>query len=57
MRLQAQINQIIRGKVSDKETQSPLPSATLILLSESKVQTGILSDEKGNFRFQPNPVG
>jgi hypothetical protein len=57
IRLQAQISQIIRGKVSDKETQSPIPSATLILLSESKVQTGILSDEKGNFRFQPNPVG
>lgn len=53
----AQITQVIRGKVLDKETQSTLPGATLLILSESNISTGTLADSEGKFRFPPSPVG
>lgn len=52
----SQIQQTIRGKVLDKETQMPLQGATLIV-NDTILKKGAVSDEKGNFRITDIPVG
>lgn len=52
----AQVTQTIRGKVLEKETQIPLQGATVII-TDTTLKKGALSDEKGNFRISEVPVG
>ncbi len=56
MSLKGQVTQTIRGKILEKETQLPLQGAT-ILITDTTLKKGSLSDEKGNFRISEVPVG
>jgi hypothetical protein len=49
--------QVIRGKVLDKESKSPLPGATVILASDTITLRGVITDAKGSFRIENVPVG
>lgn len=52
----AQITQVIKGTVLDKQTQSPLPGAIVQLLnSESPI--GSSTNDKGEFKLQNVPIG
>lgn len=53
----AQVTQVIRGTVTDRESHQVLPGATLKVLSETGSNRGMVSDEKGAFRFTDVPVG
>lgn len=46
----------IRGTIVDKQSQYPIPGATVILL-ESNPAVGTASDADGNFRLENIPVG
>ena len=48
-------NGIIKGKIIDKQSESPLVNATVILEGVKKVST--LSDENGNFQINNVPLG
>jgi hypothetical protein len=50
------ITQTIKGKVVDKETQSPLPGATILVLNTDPV-IGAVSDINGAFIVKNVPVG
>lgn len=50
------LSQTIRGKVLDKQSKSPLPGASVIVLGVEPVM-GALTDEDGNFRLSNVPVG
>jgi hypothetical protein len=50
------ITQTVRGKVSDVETNIPLPGATVII-ENSDPLIGTVTDLDGNFRFDNVPVG
>jgi hypothetical protein len=52
----AQPTQTIRGRVTDKESKSPLPGATIILLNSNPL-VGTVTDLDGNFRISGVPVG
>ena len=51
-----EITQSIRGKVVDKDSQMPLPGASLII-ADSDPQIGTTTDEYGEFNFGLLPVG
>ncbi|MFD2162584.1 carboxypeptidase regulatory-like domain-containing protein [Paradesertivirga mongoliensis] len=51
-----QLTQTVRGKVIDKESNSPLPGVILRLTSVSPVKL-VSTDEAGEFRFLNVPVG
>jgi hypothetical protein len=51
------LTQTVRGKVVDRETQFPLPGATIILLSDTVRLKGSSTDESGNFRIENVSVG
>lgn len=51
---QAQITQNLRGKVIDKETQTPLPGVSVSILNAQK---GIQTDSEGQFQFEKLPLG
>lgn len=53
---QEQLTQTIRGVVVDKQSKSPLPGASIVLL-EGESLTGTSSDSKGNFRLENVPIG
>jgi hypothetical protein len=48
--------QTIRGRVIDKDTQSPLPGAGIVLLNSSP-SIGVVSDQDGKFRLEKIPLG
>ncbi len=48
--------QVIRGKVVDKQSQTPLPGANIILL-ESDPPVGTSTSSAGDFRLEGVPVG
>lgn len=50
------LSQTIRGKVIDKDTQQPLPGATIFITNLS-TQKGTSTDTEGNFRLKNVPVG
>jgi len=50
------LTQTIRGKVIDKDTQQPLPGAT-IFITNLESQKGTSTDTEGNFRLENVPVG
>jgi hypothetical protein len=49
--------QVIRGKVIDKESKSPLPGATVVLASDTSSFRGVTTDARGNFRLENVSVG
>lgn len=48
--------QVIRGKIVDEQTQTPLPGANIVLL-ETNPLFGTVSDAKGEFRLENVPLG
>lgn len=52
----AQPTQTIRGRVFDKESKTPLPGATIVLLNSDPL-VGAVTDVDGNFRIQNVGVG
>ena len=48
--------QVIRGVVVDKQTQTPLPGANILLL-DSDPPKGTVSNEQGEFRLENIPTG
>ena len=53
----AQNGQTVRGKISDAETRSPLPGATVLLLSDTTGKFGTTSDDQGMFMLENVPLG
>ena len=49
--------QIVRGKVVDKETQVELPGASIMIISDTTNLIGSASDLNGNFRLENVPYG
>jgi hypothetical protein len=54
--LNAQTMQTIRGTVIDKESKTPLPGASVILLN-SQPLNGVATDNDGNFRLEKVALG
>lgn len=54
--LSAQQVQTIRGRVTDKESKTPLPGANVVLLNVEPL-TGTITDNDGNFRLDKVAVG
>jgi hypothetical protein len=52
----AQQLQTIRGRVTDKESKTPLPGANVIILN-SQPLIGAKTDSEGNFRLEKVPIG
>ncbi|TSE10722.1 MULTISPECIES: TonB-dependent receptor [Aquimarina] len=46
----------IKGQITDKQSESPLPGATIELLSEAE-PIGVVTDYDGYFRLEDIPVG
>jgi hypothetical protein len=53
---QAQITQVVKGNVRDKDSQIPLPGAT-ILIETTNPSIGTTSDMEGNFKLEKVPIG
>lgn len=53
----SQVNQTIRGTVYDKESRQTIVGATVILVTDSTVPTGAVTDIDGNYRIANVPVG
>ncbi len=51
-----QLTQTIRGRIVDRESQLPLPGATVAIVTVSP-QMGTATDQDGNFRLDKVPVG
>ncbi|MDQ3394911.1 MAG: TonB-dependent receptor [Bacteroidota bacterium] len=51
------IFQVVRGKVSDSEIKTPLPGASIVLLSDTSTFRGTTTDDRGVFRMDQVPVG
>ncbi|MBD0256439.1 MAG: carboxypeptidase-like regulatory domain-containing protein, partial [Cytophagales bacterium] len=51
------LTQTVRGRIVDKETQTPLPGATVQLLSDSAGTTGTATDADGYYRLDKVNVG
>lgn len=49
--------QTIRGQILEKETNSSLPSASVILYKDAELFKSVRSDLNGNFRMDNIPVG
>ncbi|MGE0021093.1 MAG: carboxypeptidase regulatory-like domain-containing protein [Draconibacterium sp.] len=52
----AQPVQTIRGRVTDKESKTPLPGANVVLV-DSNPLVGASTDSEGNFRLEKVPLG
>lgn len=49
--------QVVRGKVVDKETQVALPGASVLIISDTVTSRGSATDVNGNFRIEGVPYG
>ncbi len=54
--VKAQQGQTIRGHVTDKDSKTPLPGATVVLLNVQPL-TGTISDQEGDFRLSNVKLG
>jgi hypothetical protein len=54
--IKAQSFQTIRGTVTDKESKTPLPGATVVLLGSEPLK-GTVTDGEGNFRLEKVAIG
>lgn len=50
------LTQTVKGKITDAETQVPLPGAYVILVGSEPV-LGVITDANGNYSFQDVPIG
>lgn len=50
-------SQTIRGKVVAAETHFPLPGATIMLIADTTLLTGVTTSADGDFRLENIPVG
>ena len=50
------LSQTVRGQVVDKETQTTLPGATIVILNTDPIKASI-TDVNGNFRIDKVPIG
>jgi len=48
--------QTVKGRITDTDTRTPLPGASIILVGSSPL-TGTISDMDGNFRLEKVPAG
>lgn len=55
--LQAQINQTVRGTIRDKDTRATLVGASVVLIGDSSITLGAVSDIDGNYTLENVPVG
>ncbi len=53
---QNQYKQTIRGNVVDKDAQSPLPGATIVILNTTPI-IGTSTDANGDFKLENVPIG
>lgn len=53
----AQITQVVRGTVIDKESNIPLEGVTVVALKDSTILGGSTTDATGTFRLEKVPVG
>lgn len=53
----AQIRQVVRGKVFDKESHVSLPGANVRVISDTVSSPGATTDQNGVFRIENVPVG
>ena len=53
---QAQITQVVKGTVRDKDSQIPLPGATIIV-ETANPQIGATTDTEGIFKLEKVPIG
>lgn len=51
-----ELTQTIKGKITDIDTEIPLPGAYVIILDTDPVK-GVVSDMDGNFKLQNVPIG
>jgi hypothetical protein len=51
------ITQTVRGSIADRESHSPLPFASVVLLKDSAVVKTAQADENGKFRINEVPIG
>jgi hypothetical protein len=54
---QSTVKQIIRGKVTDKESKADLTGVTIRLFRDSSLVTGASVDANGNYRLSDVPLG
>ena len=52
-----QITQTIRGTIIDRESNAPLEGVNVMVLKDSTVLGGAVTDDKGNYRIEKVPVG
>lgn len=50
------ITQVVKGKVFDKESETPLEFANVVILGTTP-QLGVQTDSKGNFKINGVPIG
>src|SRR5688500_3651036 len=50
------ITQIVRGKIVDQESNTPLPGANVVVI-ESDPLLGSVTDTDGNFQIDNGPIG
>ena len=54
---QAQIKQIVRGNIIEKESKLPIAGAVIRIFKDSNLVSGGSADEEGNFRIAHIPLG
>ncbi|HWB62840.1 MAG TPA: carboxypeptidase-like regulatory domain-containing protein, partial [Chitinophagales bacterium] len=52
-----QVTQIVRGTITDQESNVPLEGVNVAILKDSTVLTGAVTDAQGNYRIENVPVG
>lgn len=50
------LTQIVRGQIIDSESQMPVPFASISIITSNPL-LGVVSDDKGYFRFEKVPIG
>ena len=51
-----ELSQVIRGQVIDAESQTPLPFASVAIITTDPL-LGAITDDNGNFRLNQVPIG
>jgi hypothetical protein len=51
------IVQTVKGRVTDKESRVPLPSAVVRMVADSSFKIGTQTDEEGYFKLENVPIG